>query len=79
MVYINSKDLFDIGIELSNKMAEHKLGIKNQLVIEVDEESFKKIDEDLYYRNNSNEKEFVPSFSEITVKFPFLDIVIKKN
>lgn len=78
MVYINSKDLFDIGTYLSDKMSEYKLGNKNELSIEVDEESFKKIDEDLYYRNNG-EGEFTPSFSTITVKFPFLDIKIKKS
>lgn len=80
MVYINSKDLSNIGTYLSDKMAEYKIGNKAELIINVDEESFKKIDEDLFYRNNESGKdEFTPSFSTITVKFPFADILIKKS
>lgn len=80
MVYLNSNELSEIGTYLSDKIASHKLDKNAEFTIEVDEESFKKIDEDLFYRNNVDGKgEFTPSFSIITVKFPFVNIIIKKS
>ena len=71
-------------ITLGNTISEilHKANVKteNVLYIKVDPLSFKKIDEDLYYRGNENNNEgFKPSDGEIKVKFSNLMIIIEKN
>lgn len=79
MVNLTTNEIFKIGMELSNNLALNKIINDNKLFLKVDEESFKKIDEDLYYRNYPDGKDFEPSFSEINVKFPYLDIIICKD
>lgn len=79
MINLTTNEIFKIGMELSNSLFENKLVDDNKLVLNVDGESFKKIDEDLYFRNNPDGKDFEPSFSEIKVKFPYLDIIIIKK
>lgn len=79
MVNLTTNEIFKIGMELSNNLALNKIINNNKLFLKVDEESFKKIDEDLYYRNYPDGKDFEPSFSEINVKFPYLDIIICKD
>lgn len=79
MINLTTNEIFKIGMELSDNLIANKLFKKNKLLLQVDDESFKKIDEDLYYRNNPDGKDFEPSFSEIDVKFPYLDIVIYKD
>lgn len=72
-------------ITLGNTVSEilHKANIKKDatLNIKVDPMSFKKIDEDLYYRGNENNEknEFQPSDDEILVKFSNLVIFIEKE
>ena len=69
-------------IELANLISEklHRYGVekKSELKIFLNEEDFKKVDEDLFYRNNDNEEEFVPSEGEIDVNFEELGIKIIK-
>lgn len=79
MVNLTTNEIFKIGMELSNNLALNKIINDNKLFLKVDEESFKKIDEDLYYRNYPDGKDFELSFSEINVKFPYLDIIICKD
>lgn len=79
MINLTTNEIFKIGMELSDNLLSNKLVNGNKLILNVDSESFKKIDEDLYYRNNPDGKDFVPSFSEINVKFPYLDIIIIKK
>lgn len=79
MVNLTTNEIFKIGMELSNNLALNKIINDNKLLLKVDEESFRKIDEDLYYRNYPDGKDFEPSFSEINVKFPYLDIIICKD
>lgn len=79
MVNLTTNEIFKMGMELSNNLALNKIINDNKLFLKVDEESFKKIDEDLYYRNYPDGKDFEPSFSEINVKFPYLDIIICKD
>lgn len=78
MITLTAKELYEIGFDLSEKLAKNKLQSKNELYLTVDELSFKKIDEDLYYRNNPDGKDFVPSSTNIHVIFPNLDIIIIK-
>lgn len=79
MVNLTTNEIFKIGMDLSNNLALNKIINDNKLFLKVDKESFKKIDEDLYYRNYPDGKDFEPSFSEINVKFPYLDIIICKD
>lgn len=67
--------------ELGNSISEHLRELKisgSTLTIKVDDESFKKIDEDLFYRIKKESDEFTPSDSEIYISFPFLEIKIVK-
>lgn len=71
--------IMEIGDELSNKLAAN--GVKNQAKLEIylDEEEFKRVDEDLFYRmRKDTEKEFEPSESEIIVNFDKVKIEIMK-
>lgn len=80
MTMLNTNKLSEIGNYISEQM--RGLNIKgSELHIYVDENYFKKIDEDLFYRINENdkEKEFIPSESEIDISFPNIIIKIKKG
>lgn len=75
----------NVIITLGNTISEilHKSNIKTEttLNIKVDSLSFKKIDEDLYYRGNekAEQNDFQPSDDEIIVKFSNLLIIIEKE
>lgn len=78
MVTLTSNEIFRIGKMLETELIQHKAKYNNQLVIDVDEDSFKKIDEDLYYRQHHENEEFIPSFDSITISFSLLTITIRK-
>ena len=70
----------ELGQFISNKL--HDDGVKKQavLTIYVNTDEFKKVDEDLYYRNRTDEKqEFIPSDGEIIVNFDNVKILIKSE
>jgi hypothetical protein len=81
MVTLTTNEIVKIGSFLSDSFVKNKATELNELKIIVDEESFRKIDEDLFYRNRTDEKqEFRPSDMEIIVNFPFIRIfIIKKH
>lgn len=78
MVTLTTNEIYKMGHELSQSLIKNKVTLKNELNIKVDDESFKKIDEDLYYRSNPNGDDFSPSQSKIKVTFPCLEIFIYK-
>lgn len=78
MVTLTTNEIYKIGHELSQSLIKNKVTLKNELNIKVDDESFKKIDEDLYYRSNPNDDNFSPSQSKIKITFPCLEIFIYK-
>ena len=57
--------------------ALHDDGIteKSELIITVSPDELKKIDEDLYYRNNPNGKDYIPTEGELSINF--INILIK--
>lgn len=68
----------ELGQFISDKL--HDDGVKERavLTVYVNTDEFKKVDEDLYYRNRTDEKqEFVPSDGEIIVNFDNVKILIK--
>ena len=78
MVTLTTNEIYKMGHELSQSLITNKVTLKNELNIKVDDESFKKIDEDLYYRSNPNDDNFSPSQSKIKITFPCLEIFIYK-
>ena len=72
--------IFELGQMISEKLKED--GVTNQSVLYVylNEEEFKMVDEDLFYRNRKDEKEeFIPSEGEIDITFEGANITIKKK
>ena len=80
MVTLTTNERVRIGSFLSESFTKNKAIESNELKITVDEESFRKIDEDLFYRNRTDDKqEFRPSDREIIVNFPNIRIFIIKK
>ena len=62
--------IFELGQFISSKLKEDGITIQSELIVYVTSEEFKKIDEDLYYRNRKDEsQEFIPSEGEIDINF----------
>ena len=80
MIMLNTNKISEIGNYISEQMRELKIN-DSILHINVDTESFKKIDEDLFYRMNENnkEKEFIPSEKEIIISFPNVKLIINEK
>lgn len=77
---LNSYEIFEIGEYLENKLHEDGITERTELKITVTDDDLKKIDEDLFYRNNTDGKEHVPTEGEIIVNFKNLIIkIIEKN
>ncbi len=77
---LSSMSIFSIGSVLSETLAEYGVKEKADLAIYLNDEEFKMVDEDLFYRNRKDEKEeFVPSDGEIDITFEGVNITIKKK
>jgi len=72
---LNSYEIFELGEMIDNKLHENGITEKSVLTIYVNSEELNKIDEDLYYRNNPEGKDYIPSDGEILVNFK--NVVIK--
>ena len=72
--------IFDLGKMISSKLKEDGITEKSELVIHINKDEFKKVDEDLFYRMRRGDKEdFIPSEGEIDVNFDGLKIIIKQK
>ena len=72
--------IFELGQFISSKLKEDGITIQSELIVYVTSEEFKKIDEDLYYRNRKNEsQEFIPSEGEIDINFELVKIIVKEK
>ena len=80
MIMLNTNKIQEIGDYISEQMRQLNIN-DSMLLINVDKESFKKIDEDLFYRMNENnkEKEFIPSEKEIIISFPNVKLIINEK
>ena len=77
---LSSMSIFSLGSVLSETLAEYGVKEKADLIIYLNEEEFKMVDEDLFYRNRKDEKEeFIPSEGEIDITFEGVNITIKKK
>jgi hypothetical protein len=72
---LNSMKIFELGEYIAKFLNDNGLTKENDLVIKVSKEELKKIDEDLYYRNKPEGKEFIPSDNDVVVKFENLNII----
>ena len=72
---LSSNKIFELGDYIAKFLLDNGLSNENDLVIKVTKEQLRKIDEDLYYRNKPEGKEFVPSDNDVIVKFENLNII----
>jgi len=72
---LSSNKIFELGDYISKFLLDNGLSNENDLVVKVTKEQLKKIDEDLYYRNKPEGKEFTPSDNDVIVKFENLNII----
>lgn len=80
-VKLDKNTIITLGNTISEILHKSKVKTNSVLNIKVDPLSFKKIDEDLYYRGNENVEQngFQPSDDKINVKFSNLLIIIEKE
>ena len=72
--------IFELGQFVSSKLKENGVTIQSELTVYVTSEEFKKVDEDLYYRNRKDEsQEFIPSEGEIDINFELVKIIVKEK
>ena len=72
--------IFELGNMVSSKLKEDGITQQSKLYIYLNKEEFKKVDEDLFYRNRKDEKdEFIPSEGEIDINFNGVKIVIMEK
>ena len=72
--------IFELGQFISSKLKEDGVTMQSELTVYVTSEKFKKIDEDLYYRNRKDEsQEFIPSEGEIDINFELVKIIVKEK
>ena len=72
--------IFELGQFISFKLKEDGVTMQSELTVYVTSEEFKKIDEDLYYRNRKDEsQEFIPSEGDIDINFELVKIIVKEK
>lgn len=76
---LNSYKIYELGDYISKFLYENGVYTKSELIINVDKKALNKIDEDLFYRDNSNDKNFIPSDDEIRISFPNTNIIVKTS
>lgn len=72
--------IFELGQLISAKLKDDGITQQSELYIYVDKEQFKKVDEDLFYRNKkSDNQEFIPSEGEVDINFEGVKVIIKEK
>lgn len=74
---LNSYKIFELGDYISKFLLDNGINTKSELIINVDKKELTKIDEDLFYRENTRDKDFIPSDDEIHISFSNTSIIIK--
>ena len=75
----DSAKAIELGEYISDYLAENGVSSESNLVINVTPEQLKKIDEDFYYRNKVEGKEFKPSDKDVIAKFKNLNIIFSSD
>lgn len=68
----------EVASVLSDALRRNGVGGDAELMVHLDDDDFRKADEDLFYRNRPGEK-YVPSDSEICVRIGTLTVRIMKG
>ena len=77
---LGAVNVYELGRSLSEKLMEYGVMGKQELIIYLGENNFRKLDEDLFYRNKTDDgKEFTPSDNEIDINFDLVKIIVKKK
>ena len=72
--------IFELGQMVSSKLREDGITQKSELCVYLNEEEFKKVDEDLFYRTKRGDREdFIPSEGEIDINFEGVKIIVKQK
>lgn len=72
--------IFELGQLISARLKEDGITQQSELYVYVDKEQFKKVDEDLFYRNKKDDNQkFVPSEGEIIINFEGVKIIVKEK
>ena len=72
--------IFELGQMISSKLKEDGITQKSELCVYLNEEEFRRVDEDLFYRNRRGDREdFVPSDGEIDINFEAVKIIVKQR
>ena len=72
--------IFELGQMISSKLNEDGITQQSELYVYLNEEEFRKVDEDLFYRNREDEsQEFIPSEGEIDINFDNVKIIVKQK
>jgi hypothetical protein len=75
-----SMSIFELGNMISGNLKENGVTQKAELIIYLNKEEFKKVDEDLFYRTKRGDKsDFVPSEGEIDINFEGVKLIIKER
>lgn len=75
----NSLDLLEkLGL-LSEALKSMRVDEDSLLTVKLTDEHFKKIDEDLYYRQNDGKDEYIPADDEIDLNFGKLKVKFLKQ
>ncbi len=78
---LDTMAIAEIGYATANALREKGV-LFSELRIPLNEEKFRKVDEDLFYRNknmNGSKEEFIPSDDEIRVEIDGLAIIFEKR
>jgi hypothetical protein len=79
MINLNTQELIKIGQQMTTMLGEVGITETSELIIKLDPYSLLKIDEDLYYRQNPQGKDYKPTEQDVVVKFPLLNIKLQKR
>ena len=73
---IDSYKLMKLGQMITNELKDMRFNSECVLTMKLDKDKLLKLDEDLYYRQYTDGKDYVPTDGEINVKFDNLTIVV---
>lgn len=73
---IDSYKLMKLGQMITNELKDMRFNSECVLTMKLDKDKLLKLDEDLYYRQYPDGKDYVPTDGEINVKFDNLTIVV---
>jgi len=72
--------IFELGQMISEKLKEDGVANQAELYVHLNEDEFKRVDEDLFLRNRKSEdEEFIPSEGEIDINIDLVKVIIKQR